>query len=324
MNISKLIWILALVSFSSTLNAQNDFPLDEIAFDNPGNLKMRIHYPSKDSVPLPLVVVLHGCGQTAESVAELTGWNQMADFYGFVVLYPQQKWTNNTSLCFNWFQKEDISKNMGEAASIYHMIRALIAKQSVDSQRVYITGLSAGAAMGIALLADYPNLFQAGAFFAGGAYGIAQNPGEAFKTLQGKRSPEVSELLEFVRSQNPNYKYQYPKISIWHGKKDHIVNPKNATIILQQWAAIHQIDTIADIQISNFKDIGGIQYSGYNNSQNQTQIKLYLIDHLGHQILIAPGEQSFKGGKTGIFGVDRGFHSTFQVAQDFGLVPVSP
>ena len=34
-----------------------------------------------------MVVVLHGCSQGANSAAQLTGWNNLADEYGFYVLY---------------------------------------------------------------------------------------------------------------------------------------------------------------------------------------------------------------------------------------------
>jgi poly(3-hydroxybutyrate) depolymerase len=69
---------------------------------NKGNLKMFVHLKeTKDSVAKPLVVVLHGCGQNAQDVANLTGWNKIADSNKFMVLYPQQRTENNISHCFN-------------------------------------------------------------------------------------------------------------------------------------------------------------------------------------------------------------------------------
>jgi poly(3-hydroxybutyrate) depolymerase len=93
---------------------------------NQGNLKMFVHLNvTKDSGAKPLVVVLHGCGQNANDVASLTGWNKLADSNNFIVLYPQQRTENNISHCFNWFQNKDIEKGKGESASIFEMITYL-------------------------------------------------------------------------------------------------------------------------------------------------------------------------------------------------------
>ena len=93
--------------YSSNLKEVDNFG------SNPGNLKMFVFNTSQnDSSKLPLVVVLHGCGQNAEDAAELTGWNKLADLNHFVVLYPKQKLLNNSSLCFNWFYKKDIEKHI--------------------------------------------------------------------------------------------------------------------------------------------------------------------------------------------------------------------
>ena len=63
---------------------------------NPGNLRMFIYADNhSDTNKIPLVVVLHGCGENAKSVSELTGWNKLSDLNSFIVLYPQQKFINN-------------------------------------------------------------------------------------------------------------------------------------------------------------------------------------------------------------------------------------
>ena len=51
----------------------------------------------------PLLVLLHGCKQTAEDFAVGTQMDQLAEQYGFIVLYPQQIHTSNRNLCWNWF-----------------------------------------------------------------------------------------------------------------------------------------------------------------------------------------------------------------------------
>jgi len=92
---------------------------------NPGDLRMLYHAPTGLEPGAPLVVVLHGCTQTAEGYADGAGWLTLADRYGFAVLAPEQQAANNPNLCFNWFEPGDTRRGAGEAASIRQMVAAL-------------------------------------------------------------------------------------------------------------------------------------------------------------------------------------------------------
>jgi poly(3-hydroxybutyrate) depolymerase len=113
-------------------------------FDNPGNLRGLFHVPAGLSGPAPLLVVLHGCTQNAGGYDQGAGWSRLADRHGFALLYPEQKRENNPNLCFNWYQRGDARRGGGEAASIAAMVAAMKARASIDSDRVFVTGLSAG------------------------------------------------------------------------------------------------------------------------------------------------------------------------------------
>ncbi|RWK67384.1 MAG: hypothetical protein EOR50_35535, partial [Mesorhizobium sp.] len=69
---------------------------------NPGALRARIHVPDDLTEAAPLVVVLHGCTQTAAGYDHGSGWAQLADQERFVLLFPEQQRANNANLCFNW------------------------------------------------------------------------------------------------------------------------------------------------------------------------------------------------------------------------------
>jgi poly(3-hydroxybutyrate) depolymerase len=77
---------------------------------NPGNLRMLTYVPEILPPSPGLVVVLHGCTQTAAGYDRGSGWSALADRYGFVLLYAEQQEANNPNRCFNWFQ-------LGEAVS---------------------------------------------------------------------------------------------------------------------------------------------------------------------------------------------------------------
>lgn len=91
---------------------------------NPGALKAWTHVPAGLAEGAPLVVVLHGCTQTAAGYDLGSGWSTLADHCGVALLFPEQQRANNPNLCFNWFLPGDTRRNSGEALSIRQMIEA--------------------------------------------------------------------------------------------------------------------------------------------------------------------------------------------------------
>ncbi len=120
---------------------------------NPGGLRMFTYLPPHVSAEAALVVVLHGCTQTAASYDLGAGWSTLADRYGFALLLPEQQRSNNPNGCFNWFQTGDIKRGHGEALSIRQMVDKMVSDHGIDRKRVFVTGLSAGGAMTSVMLA---------------------------------------------------------------------------------------------------------------------------------------------------------------------------
>lgn len=289
---------------------------------NPGNICMFL-YQNKtinDTSIKPLVVVLHGCSQTAKDVAELTGWNKLSDINDFMVMYPQQKFSNNPNSCFNWFRGNDINKGKGEGESVFQMIKYMTEHYPIDKNRIFITGLSAGAAMSVALMATHPQTFSAGAIFAGGAYKLATNQMASFNVMVGNKDITCYELAKRVVMQNVDYKGKYPRMIIYQGLSDPIVNHRNARLIINQWTTVCGADTFPDEVDSVFKSIPDITRYSFFGKNSEPCVLYYEIKHLGHRLMIKPGESNEEGGKTGLFGVDKGYHSTYQTALDFGLI----
>ena len=284
---------------------------------------MFLHVPNtaNDSIQRKqLVVVLHGCSQNAETVARQSGWNKLADYYDFYVLYPEQKFLNNPSGCFDWFKKNDILKNKGEVYSIKQMIDFAIDTYLIDTAKIFVYGLSAGALMSVALMADYPDLFNAGAILAGGPFMSTSNPVNGLLSMIAPKNKTAKELAEPVVQQNPNYKNKYPRMIIIHGNSDPVVHIKNSYQLIQQWTYLHKTDTIADQTMNSFEKHPDITKYIYRDTANNDVIIFYEVNNLGHALMIDPGDEIEKGGETSVFAIDKNFYSTFWIALDFGLI----
>ena len=188
-----------------------------------------------------LLVLLHGCGQDAVGFAEAAGWTALADRLGAPLLLPEQTARNNQGRCFNWFEPGDIVRGAGEAASIRQMVEAVIDRWGCDRERVFVAGLSAGGAMAAAVLAAYPEVFAAGAVVAGLPAGGAGDVRSAMACMAGAGAaldgPGWADRARALAP--PGYAGRWPRIAIWQGLADPVVDPANAGNLEAQWVALH-------------------------------------------------------------------------------------
>jgi poly(hydroxyalkanoate) depolymerase family esterase len=299
-------------------------PLSEEIMDfgsNPGNLSLFYYAPKNINDTAPMVVVLHGCSQFAKQAAELTGWNQLADEYGFYVMYPQQHITNNPSHCFNWFKSNEIERGKGECESIRQMTEYMQKKFKVDKKKVFITGMSAGAAMSVVMIATQPAMFKAAAIFAGGPYKPGTNIFSSSGSMVWGVNKTPEEWKELVWKENPAFKGRYPKVLVFHGTNDPVVNFKSANEIIKQWTCLHKTDTIPDAVDSAYLNKNDITRLAYHDKQGEEAVVFYRVNDMGHALPVDPGTCKNQGGKTGIFATDKEFYSTFYTACEFGLIP---
>lgn len=294
-NLFRILFIC--ISFYSNAIAQSSLLEINNFGTNPGNLKFYFHLPSgslKISDKKPLLVVLHGCSQTAEIVARQSGWNKLADENGFYVLYPEQLLFNNTAECFNWFNKIDVSKDKGEILSIREMISYAVKNNAIDTSQIFIYGLSAGAEMSVSMMADYPSLFNSGASLSGGPFMSTTNVLEGISTMNHPTSKSPEELGALVRNQNPDYIGKYPRLLIIHGKQDFIVNYKNANELIKQWTNVMHIDTIPSMKIDSFQNHTDIKRFSWNDADNKEVIIFISFNDMGHSLPIDPGKNIIK------------------------------
>ncbi len=314
--------VISILFYSNALGQTSMTEINNFG-SNPGNLKLYFYSPidsSKISERKPLVIVLHGCWQTAEIVERQSGWNKLADGNGFYVLYPEQLFLNNTASCFNWFNVNDVSKDNGEVLSIRQMISYAVKNYSIDTTQIFIYGLSAGAVMTVSMMVDYPELFNAGASLAGGPFMVSTNPLEGVSMMNNPILKSPDELGALVKNQNPDYKGKYPRLIIIHGEKDFVVNYKNANELIKQWTNVIHIDTIPSMEFDSFQNHVDIKRLSWIDKMKNEIIIFYSFNDMGHSLPVDPGNEKNQGGETGLFASDKNFFSTYYIAKDFGLI----
>ncbi|WP_372769113.1 PHB depolymerase family esterase [Lutibacter sp.] len=308
--------ILLLTSFQ--LISQNNLVEITDFGANKGNLEMYVYKPINNDMEVPLVIVLHGCVQTANEIADQSGWSTLAASNNFMVIYPQQKVENNLNKCFNWYENTDISKKDGESETIKEMIQYAIQNFDIDTSKIFITGISAGGAMTNILLANYPDLFKSGSVLAGIPFQAANDLATAYAAMQGNVEKTNEEWVAAISENNPNYDGKYPEVVIFHGIDDPFVNIKNAEIIEMQWKGIHKIVT-KPIIVSEFNGNRDITKTTYFKNNCPIIVK-YEINNLGHAMAVDPGTEKQQGGNVARFALDKNFHSTYWTAKFFGLI----
>lgn len=186
-----------------------------------GRRDFRLYLPvshDESGPECPLIVMLHGCTQTVEDFAVGTRMNALADRHGFLVAYPQQIAQANQARCWNWFRPEDQRADAGEPAILAGIVAQVAQAHRVDAGRVFVAGLSAGAAMAVVLGRTRPDLVRAIGVHSGLPYASAHDVPSAFAAMQGRGSAPTG-----AHANGP----AVPMI-VFHGDADRTVAPSNA------------------------------------------------------------------------------------------------
>jgi len=196
------------------------------------SLGYHLYEPSGgDGAPRPLLVLLHGCRQAAREFAAGTRITGLADRQRFLVLCPEQEARANPLRCWNWFNAL-AQTGQGESGQIAGLIRHLLERHGADPQRVYVAGLSAGAAMAQVLAVCHGELFAGCAVHSGLRYGAANSAFTAGSAMRDGAAAGAS-----TPPPGPASRWPVPTLVI-HGRADRVVNPVNAEQIVEQCCAM--------------------------------------------------------------------------------------
>ena len=203
----------------------------EAIFTNPaGSRAYKLYIPSRyQGQAVPLVVMLHGGTQTPDDFAAGTRMNVIAEEETCLVVYPAQPSHANPAKCWNWFRPNDQRRGRGEPSLVAGITRQVMHDYSVDPQRVYVGGLSAGAAAAAVMGATYPDLYAAIGVHSGLACGVADDLITAFAAMRqgNSRYSSASGETSVVLEDRPSV----PTI-VFHGDRDTIVHPRNADHVI--------------------------------------------------------------------------------------------
>ena len=251
-----------------------------------------------DASPAPLVVMLHGCQQTAKEFAQGTRMNFLAEQEGFAVLYPQQSESANAYRCWNWYE-ELAQTGAGEAALIVATIAQVSAQHRIDPSRVYVVGLSAGASMAMILAINYPHLIAAVGLHSGVVFGAANTPmaGLGFMRHGSLEAPENA-----VHSAIGGSSVLGMPAVLIHGDRDHVVHPVNLEQLVTQFKVLNPSIANSTPALSS---VSHVAPDGQHNTlqrqdylaDEKSIVRVYRIPDLEHAWSGGDGTSPFHSGE---------------------------
>jgi poly(hydroxyalkanoate) depolymerase family esterase len=213
----------------------------------PTYISMFIYVPDRPAANPPILVVGHFCGGSASQVfgqAQGGGLVAAADRYGFIMVFPQTTRQATSAKCWDVGSPQSLTHDGGgDTQAVAQMVKYTVSTYKANANRVYATGDSSGAMLTQALLAVYPDVFKAGASFAGVAAGCWSDGWTAASNWGGTcasgndimTGPQWGTL---VRGMDPGYTGHRPRVQLFHGDADAIINYANFGEAIKEWTNV--------------------------------------------------------------------------------------
>ncbi|KAK7057838.1 acetyl xylan esterase [Favolaschia claudopus] len=282
---SSLFLLSSLVAgLTSSLQQVTNLPSSQ----NPTNAGFFYYKPTTVKTNPAVIVAIHFCTGTAQAYFTGSPYAQLADTYGFIVIYPSSP---NSGTCWDVSSKQTLTHNAGgDSFGIANMAKYAISTWGADASRIFVTGSSSGAMMTNVLTAVYPDMFAAATVYSGVAAGCFMSSFggvDAWNSTcaQGQVNATSAYWAAQVHAMFPGYTGGYPPIQEYHGTADTTLFPNNLNEEVKEWAGVFGYNAAAPMQV-----LQNTPASGYTKSVYGPALQGILGQGVGHTVPIMGGE----------------------------------
>ncbi|MER7564772.1 PHB depolymerase family esterase [Streptomyces sp. NPDC097941] len=249
---------------------------------NPSNLQMYLYVPENVTAHPAVVVAVHYCTGSGPAMYNGTEWAQLADTYGFVVIYPS---VTRSSKCFDVSSPQALKRGGGsDPVGIKSMIDWTVNTYSADTGRIYATGISSGAMMTNVLLGDYPDVFAAGAAFSGVPFGcFATTDGSEWNSAcsGGTVTHTPQQWGDLVRAAYPGYTGTRPRMQVWHGTEDDVLRYPNFGEEIKEWT---NVLGVSQTPAATDSPVSGWTRTRYGATGDRAPVEAISLQGVGHNL----------------------------------------
>jgi poly(hydroxyalkanoate) depolymerase family esterase len=245
---------------------------------NPSNLRMHLYVPDRTQAKPPVLLAVHYCTGTGPAFHSGTDFARLADQHGFIVIYPS---ATRSGQCFDVSSPQALRRDGGsDPVGLMSMVRYVLQRYNGDTGRVFVTGVSSGAMTTNVMLANYPDVFQAGAAFAGvpaGCFATTDGSGWNSACANGQVLRTPQEWGNIARAAYPGYTGARPRMQTWHGTADDTLRYPNFGEQIDQWTNVHGLSTTPTSTDS--------PQSGWTRTRYSDKVEAISLQGVGHNLM---------------------------------------
>ncbi|GIF03724.1 extracellular catalytic domain type 1 short-chain-length polyhydroxyalkanoate depolymerase [Actinoplanes siamensis] len=260
---------------------------------NPTGIRMYLYVPDRLPTKPAVLVAVHYCTGSGPAFYSGTEFKSLADQYGFIVIYPSTVRSGN---CWDVSSAGALTHNgNSDPVGITSMVRYVQQRYNTDTARTFVTGASSGAMMTNVLLADYPDVFAAGAAFMGvpdtcfqATAGNPADPGQQAgwnsACANGQVSKTAQQWGDAVRNSYPGYSGPRPRMQLWHGTNDTTLHYNNFGEEIKQWT---NVLGVSQTPVKTDTPQSGWTRTWYGNTSAQPPVQAISLAGVGHSLPMA-------------------------------------
>jgi polyhydroxybutyrate depolymerase len=208
----------------------------------------------------PLVIVLHGHGESAANFEKYTGMSAKADREGFIAVYPQAQGDPS-----DWHTAIDGPRRRDDIAFVRAIIDLLERKYRIDHRRIFAAGHSNGGIMTYRLASTLSDKLAAVGVTAG-SIGMIDNRGD---TLRIAPPPHPVSVIHFHGLADPSVPYDGGPES---DGPDNIVSVKNTIAF---WVSADRCPATSAVR--SVSPDRNVIVESYRPCADNTEVTLYTI-----------------------------------------------